>query len=70
MAECEKLEKCPFFNEKMAAMPAVIDMLKKRYCLGDKSECARYQVSTAGMSVPLDLFPHERERAKTLLDQR
>lgn len=67
MAECEKLQKCPFFNEKMAAMPAVIDMMKKRYCLGDKSECARYRVATAGVEVPSDLFPHERERAKELL---
>ncbi len=70
MASCEKLEKCPFFNEKMAAMPAVIEMLKKRYCLSDKSECARYRIATAGMEVPMDLFPHERERAQQLLDAR
>jgi hypothetical protein len=67
MAECEKLTKCPFFNSQMVAMPAVEEMMKKRYCLGDKRECARYQVSSAGVKIPADLFPHERDRARELL---
>lgn len=67
MAECEKLSKCPFFNDQMVDMPAVATMLKNRYCLGDKTECARYQVAKADVVVPSDLFPHERERARQIL---
>lgn len=67
MALCEKLEKCPFFTGRMDAMPAVTNMLKARYCQGDKMECARYQVATAGLEVPNDLFPHDIERAKEII---
>jgi hypothetical protein len=65
--ECEKLSKCPFFNQRMNNMPAVADMMKKKYCLSEKAECARYQVSAAGLEVPHDLFPHDTERARELL---
>ena len=51
-------------------MPSVVEMMKKKYCLGEKTRCARYQVSSAGMDVPMDLFPHEDERAKELLRSR
>lgn len=29
--------------------------MKKQYCLGDKTQCARYGVSKAGLAVPEDL---------------
>ncbi|HEX8924584.1 MAG TPA: hypothetical protein VF786_02270 [Terriglobales bacterium] len=67
MASCEKLEKCPFFAGTMANMPAVSNLLKQTYCLGDKTTCARYLVSTAGKPVPTDLFPNDTERAKEVL---
>jgi hypothetical protein len=70
MAECEKLAICPFFNSQMTAMPAVEEMMKKRYCLSNKLQCARYQVSSAGLQAPPDLFPHERDRARELLLNR
>ena len=64
MAECEKLTKCPFFNNQLQDMPAVSGLLKQMYCLGDKSQCARYKVSAAGCPVPPDLFPDDpRERS-------
>ena len=67
MADCEKLSKCLFFNDQLANMPAVTGLLKHSYCLGDKTECARYQVARAGLAVPADLFPNDTLRARKLL---
>ena len=67
MAKCERLETCPFFTDRMAQMPSVSEMIKKSYCLEDKTKCARYHVSKAGIPVPSDLFPNDVERAKQLL---
>jgi hypothetical protein len=69
MAECEKLSKCPFFNDRLQTMPAVSGLLKQTYCLGDKTECARYEVSSAGLPVPMDLFPNDVTRARKLLNR-
>jgi len=68
--ECEKLEKCPFFSDRLPNMPAVAGLLKQTYCLGDKTQCARYQVSAAGVPVPMDLFPNDNRRAHQLLARR
>lgn len=69
MAECEKLEGCPFFHDKMRNMPAMADIIKKRYCLGSNAECARYKVfRTLGPgTVPDDLFPGDQEYAERLI---
>jgi len=64
--KCEKLTRCPFFNDQLASMPAVCGLLKQTYCLGDKAQCARYQLSSAGLAVPPDLFPDDHVRAQTL----
>ena len=69
MAECQCLPKCPFFNDRMQKMPALSDIMKKKYCLGDNTSCARYIVFKAKGSenVPADLFPSQAERAQTLI---
>lgn len=67
MAECDKLKTCPFFSDKMIAMPAVTGLMKQTYCLGDKTQCARYQVASGGLQVPLDLFPNDTVRAREIL---
>ena len=67
MADCEKLEKCPFFTDKMVAMPSVTTLMKQTYCRGDKKQCARYVVSSAGIPVPPDLFPNHHGRAREIL---
>jgi len=69
MAECEKLSRCPFFNNQLADMPAVSGLLKQTYCLNDKTECARYEVACAGLAVPPDLFPDDSIRARKLLSR-
>ena len=67
MATCEKVEKCQFFNDKMENMPPTSPAMKESFCATDKASCARYMVSTAGHTVPPDLFPHMTERAKGIL---
>ncbi len=67
MPKCEKTEKCQFFNDKMENMPLTTPAMTVSYCETDKETCARYVVSTAGFSVPPDLFPHQAERAKGIL---
>ncbi len=68
--ECEKLMTCPFFNGQLDDMPAVSGLLKQSYCLGDKTDCARYQVASAGLKVPADLFPNDTLRANRLLKRQ
>jgi len=68
--ECEKLSKCPFFNNQLTNMPAVAGLLKQTYCLGDKTSCARYQVSMAGVPVPTDLFPNDIGRIAHILKKK
>ncbi len=46
MATCEKLEKCPFYQGKMSMDSGLGSIYKKKYCEGDKTECARYKVAT------------------------
>ena len=69
MAECEKLNECPFFNDKLANMPTIADMMKEKYCHDEKEECARYMVAIklGKEKVPADLFPNMKERALSLI---
>jgi len=67
--ECPSLRICPFFNNKMKDMPAAAELLKKRYCLGDNSQCARFMVASklGKERVPADLFPGQTDRAREIL---
>ena len=69
MADCECLSKCPFFNDKMANMPSMADMMKNRYCHDDFEACARYRVFRAHgrEAVPPNLFPNQDATADKLL---
>lgn len=71
MAECECVPGCPFFNGRMAAgLPAVVEMMKKKYCLGSNLECARHTIVRAlGKSaVPPDLIPNQLDRATQIIE--
>ena len=70
MAECERLATCPFFSNRMANMPRVADLMKQTFCHGNSSHCARYQVASAGVTVPSDLYPQDTERARDILQRR
>ena len=44
-------------------------MIKKKYCLGDNTECARYIVfkKIGKANVPADLFPNQKDNALRLV---
>ena len=61
MADCECLPTCPFFNDQMADMPSMSEIIK---------HCARHMVfRTLGRpAIPKDLYPSQVERAEELID--
>lgn len=63
MALCECLSNCPFFQDRMSNMPSMSNLLKKKFCEGDNTFCARYIVFKAkgNEAVPDDLFPTQVE---------
>lgn len=69
--ECECLPKCIFFNDNMKDMPATAGMYKKKYCLGNNSDCARFMVFKAmgTENVPKDLFPNHIDRALRIIKE-
>lgn len=69
MPDCEMTPKCLFFNDKMANMPTTANLMKRKYCQGDFSACARYVVCKAlgKEKVPADLTPSQMDRAKLLI---
>ena len=69
MAECEKLTKCQFVKGQMATVVAAAELTKMTYCLGDNTKCARYQLVTTGIPVPVDLRPDDYERTQRLREQ-
>ena len=71
MDECE-LKPCPFFNATTAKFLVLEEILKQRYCLGKKSECARYIVyeKLGAEKVPLDLFPYETDKAIRVISRK
>lgn len=68
---CEKLEGCPFYNDKMSMDKGIGSLYKKKYCEGDKTLCARYKVSlTLGKElVPADLYPNMFDRAEKIINE-
>ena len=71
MANCEFLEKCSFFNDKMKNMPSTADMVKEMYCQLHYKECARYMIFVAlgKEKLPSNLFPNDRVKARVILIQ-
>ncbi len=71
MAECPRLAKCIFFNDKMAQMPALANMYKQSYCRCDFEDCARFVVAArlGPEKVPVNLYPNDREGAQKLIVQ-
>lgn len=67
MEKCEFFEKCPFFNDTMASMPSLAEMMKDKYCRDDFKSCARYQVRITGKTAPPDLYPNQVVRVKEIL---
>ncbi len=68
---CELLKTCPFYTDKMDIESGLGKLYKNRYCLGDKTECARYMVYKAlgRDAVPVDLYPNMHDRANKIISQ-
>ena len=68
---CEKLAKCPFYNDKMDINYGIGAMYKRKYCEGDKTICARYQVATTvgPEFVTETLYPNMDAQAKKIIEQ-
>ena len=69
MADCECLPTCLFFNDQLANMPDMAELMKEKYCRGDNSMCARYKVFRAlgKEKVPLDLYPLDIKKADQII---
>lgn len=69
MAQCEKLAKCPFYNDKMDISKGIGAIYKRKYCEGDKTICARYIVATqlGAEYVTNQLYPNMNAAADKLL---
>ncbi len=72
MADCELLDTCPFFNDQMAEMPSMSNIIKERYCRGSNTLCARHMIfRVKGREyIPADLFPSQVERADEICGNR
>ena len=69
MGDCEYVQGCLFFTDKLESMPSVSELLKNEYCRGRFRECARYQVLKAvgRERVPPDLFPQQGDRVAAIV---
>ena len=69
MVDCECLNGCPFYNDKMGSKPATAEIYKKKFYLGDRANSARYFVFKAlgKPGVPSSLYPKQMGRAKRVL---
>ena len=69
MADCELIQGCLFFNNKMKDMPATAEILKARYCKSDFMVCARHRVFKAlgRPKVPPDLYPQQSEMVDEII---
>lgn len=68
MAQCKRLEGCPFFKN-MEHLPRTAQELANTYCHKDNRGCARLWVLSNGVRPPDDLFPNERNRALRILSE-
>lgn len=71
MAECELINECPFFNDKIAGDEEKITLMKDKYCRKNNLNCARYMIATAvgREAVPLDLTPDEKTKAYEIISE-
>ena len=69
MPDCQLLENCLFFNDRMANMPSTAEVIKIRYCREENSGCARFMIYQAigKGKVPQDLFPNQSDRAEKVI---
>ncbi|TLM78827.1 MAG: hypothetical protein FDZ70_03695 [Actinobacteria bacterium] len=70
MADCECIEKCTFFRDRMADKMPIAALIQNKLCHNDGAECARHMVfeRLGREAVPSDLFPVDTDRAIRILE--
>ncbi|NCB30056.1 MAG: hypothetical protein EOM66_01450 [Clostridia bacterium] len=68
--QCEKLEKCPFYQQKMPMDSGLGAIYRQNYCESNKEKCARYLVAAklGAQNVPVDLYPNMQLRAEEIIN--
>lgn len=69
MADCEIVDRCPFFNDNMQGMPDHAELFKQLYCHGGNDICARYMIvrKLGQDAVPKGLLPNEVSLANIII---
>ncbi|RJP58596.1 MAG: hypothetical protein C4541_07660 [Candidatus Auribacter fodinae] len=69
MADCPRLQKCPFFNDQLDDMPDLSGAVKALFCKKNYRNCARYNIAKqlGPQNVPNNLFPADGRQANELL---
>ena len=71
MTKCSITDECPFFNDQLSKTLTAKEKenLKRKYCGGGNSSCARYIVAEAlgPDEVPGNLFPDDLFKVRIIL---
>ena len=69
METCEKLAKCPFYQGQMSMESGLGSMYKRKYCEGDKTQCARYMIATTvgPEFVTNHIYPNMKDMADKII---
>jgi len=69
MSNCECLDDCPFFNDRMKGLEEVSELFKRYCCRGDSTQCARHMIfkELGKKCVPGDLAPNKIGRTQQLI---
>ena len=72
MKKCSSTNECPFFKDQLSKVktPKKREDMKRKYCGGGSSQCARYTIAKAlGLNeVPWNLLPNDLIKANILLE--
>ena len=69
MAECEFIDRCPFFRKIITTGGTLDKMYREQFCSGTYEMCARHKIaSTLGKeNVPVNLYPNMFDQAEALI---
>lgn len=69
MSECEFIEECPFFQDKLVEKPVEVEELKEKYCRNNNLNCALYMIAQAvgKEKIPPHLSPDEKTIAYQII---
>ena len=69
--ECENVSMCHFYADEIHVDRGLGELQKEKYCEGDKTLCAIYQVASAigKENVPADLCPNMVYQAKKVIKE-